>query len=152
MRIVITGADGFIGKNLRHHLREAGHTDVLGITRSTSAAQLAAVLASADFVYHLAGVNRPTDPADFSTGNADLTQQLCDALLAAGRPVPVGYTSSTQATLDNPYGRSKKAAEDALLAYARSSGAPVHLFRLPNVFGKWSRPHYNSAVATFCQT
>ena len=150
MRIVITGAGGFIGKNLRHHLREAGHTDVLGITRATSAAQMAAALASADFVYHLAGVNRPTDPADFTSGNADLTQQLCDALLASGRPVPVGYTSSTQATLDNPYGRSKKAAEDALLAYALRSGASVHLFRLPNVFGKWSRPHYNSAVATFC--
>ena len=150
MRIVITGADGFIGKNLRHHLREAGHFDVRGITRTTGAAQMAEALSTADFVYHLAGVNRPTDPADFVTGNADFTQQVCAALLTSGRPVPVAYASSTQAMLDTPYGRSKKAAEDALLAYAQRSGAPVHLFRLTNVFGKWSRPHYNSAVATFC--
>ena len=150
MRIVITGADGFIGKNLRHRLRELGHADVLGITRAATDAQLTDALNTADIVYHLAGVNRPTDPAEFATGNADFTQRLCDMLAASGRPVPVVYTSSTQAALDNPYGRSKKAAEDALLAHAQRSGAPVHLYRLTNVFGKWARPHYNSAVATFC--
>ncbi len=150
MRIVITGADGFIGKNLRHHLREAGHADVLGVTRSTEAALVNEALSNADFVYHLAGVNRPTDPADFVAGNTDFTQRVCDTLLASGRAVPVAYASSTQAALDNPYGRSKKAAEDALLAYSQRSGAALHLFRLTNVFGKWSRPNYNSAVATFC--
>ena len=150
MRIVLTGADGFIGKNLRHHLRELGHGDVTPITRASTPAQLADALQGADFVYHLAGVNRSTDPAEFITGNADFTQQLCNALAQCGRAVPVVYASSTQAALDNAYGRSKKAAEDALLAYAQHSGAAVHLFRLPNVFGKWSRPRYNSAVATFC--
>ena len=152
MRIVITGADGFIGKNLRHHLRELGHTDVRAVTRASGAAQLAAAVADADIVYHLAGVNRPTDPAEFASGNADFTQRLCETLIAGGRPVPVVYSSSTQAALENPYGRSKKAAEEALLAYAQRSGAAVHLFRLTNVFGKWSRPHYNSAVATFCHS
>ncbi len=150
MHIVVTGADGFIGKNLRHRLRELGHADVTAITRTSSAAQLDAALARADFVFHLAGVNRPQDPAEFASGNADFTQRVCEALRGSGRAVPVAYTSSTQAALDNPYGRSKKAAEDALLAYGRHSGAEVHLFRLTNVFGKWSRPNYNSAVATFC--
>jgi len=103
-------------------------------------------------VYHLAGVNRPKDPADFATGNTGFTKTLCDALAASGRRVPVAYSSSTQAALDNPYGRSKKGAEDALLDYARTTGAVVHLSRLTNVFGKWCRPHYNSGVATFCHS
>jgi len=150
MRIIVTGADGFIGKNLRVRLREAGHTDVVGITRATSAAGLAEALAGADFVFHLAGVNRPKDPGEFVTGNTGFTQALCDALAASGRRVPVACTSSAQAALDNPYGRSKKAAEDALLAYGGATGAPVYLFRLTNVFGKWCRPNYNSGVATFC--
>ena len=150
MRIVITGADGFIGKNLRVRLRELGHTDIVSITSASSAADLQAALTEADFVFHLAGVNRPKDPVEFTTGNTGFTQTLCAALVAGGRRVPVACTSSTQAALDNPYGRSKKDAEDALLAYARTTGAPVHLFRLPNVFGKWCRPHYNSGVATFC--
>ena len=150
MHIVITGADGFIGKNLRHHLGELGHINITSITRSSTPGQLADALQSADFVYHLAGVNRPADPAEFISGNVDFTLQLCDALTRCGRQVPVVYTSSTQTALDNAYGRSKSAAEDTLLAYAQRSGAPVHLFRLPNVFGKWSRPDYNSAVATFC--
>ncbi len=150
MRIIVTGADGFIGKNLRVRLRELGHIDVVSITSASSAAELQVALTEAEFVFHLAGVNRPKDPAEFATGNAGFTQALCDALLASGRRVPVACTSSTQATLDNPYGRSKKAAEDALLECARKTGAPVHLFRLPNVFGKWCRPNYNSGVATFC--
>ena len=150
MRIVITGADGFIGKNLRHRLRELGHTDVTAITRDSSPTDLTAAAAHADFVFHLAGVNRPSDPAEFATGNADFTRQLCEALHAAGRQATVVYTSSTQAANDNPYGRSKQAAEAALRDHARRSGASVHLYRLPNVFGKWSRPNYNSAVATFC--
>ena len=150
MRIVVTGADGFIAKNLRVRLREAGHADVSGITRGTDAAALRRSLVDADFVFHLAGVNRPKDAGEFVAGNVGSTQALCDALAAAGRPVPVVYASSTQATLDNPYGRSKKAAEDVLLRHARDTGAPVFLFRLTNVFGKWCRPDYNSAVATFC--
>jgi UDP-2-acetamido-2,6-beta-L-arabino-hexul-4-ose reductase len=150
VRILVTGADGFIGKNLQVRLRELGHADVACITRASGATKLRDALACADFVFHLAGVNRPQDPAEFATGNAGLTRTLCDALATLGRCVPVAYASSTQAALDNPYGRSKKDAEDALLDYGRSAGAPVHLFRLTNVFGKWSRPNYNSGVATFC--
>jgi UDP-2-acetamido-2,6-beta-L-arabino-hexul-4-ose reductase len=150
MQIVVTGSDGFIGKNLLVRLREAGYNDVTGITRSTGteAAQLA--FAGADVVFHLAGVNRPQDPLEFGRGNTDLTQNLATQLSEAGRRSTVVYASSTQAALDNPYGRSKLAAEAALRAYALNTGAAVQVLRLTNVFGKWSRPDYNSAVATFC--
>jgi UDP-2-acetamido-2,6-beta-L-arabino-hexul-4-ose reductase len=148
MRIVVTGADGFIGKNLRIRLQELGHRDIGCITRSTDPAEFAAQLRAADFVFHLAGVNRPQDPSEFTHGNSGLTQALCEVL--RGRATPVVFASSTQAELDNAYGASKRSAEEALLAYAGQSGAPVYLFRLTNVFGKWARPNYNSAVATFC--
>lgn len=150
MQIVITGADGFIGRNLRLRLKESGATSVVPVTRSTSDEELARSLASADFVFHLAGVNRPPDPSAFDEGNAVATQRLCDALAATGRRIPVAFTSSTQASLDNPYGRSKQRAEEMLAAYGEATGAPVYLLRLTNVFGKWARPNYNSAVATFC--
>lgn len=148
-RIVITGAGGFLAKNLAVRLREAGHT-VLPVTRDTSDAQFDVALGQADFVFHLAGANRPKDSAEFQEGNVALTRQLCKRLAALGRPVPVAYSSSTQATMDNPYGRSKRDAETVLERHGRETGSPVHLFRLTNVFGKWARPHYNSAVATFC--
>ena len=150
MRIVVTGADGFIGQNLRVRLRELGHADVRCIIRATTAEQLREAVQGADFVFHLAGINRPTDPAEFATGNAGFTETLCAALADASCAAPVAFASSSQAGLDNAYGRSKRAAEDALLRHRDACGAPVHLFRLPNVFGKWCRPNYNSAVATFC--
>ena len=150
MHIVITGADGFIGTNLRMRLAELGHADVACITLETPAGAVHAALAQADFVFHLAGVNRPQDPAEFATGNAGLTQDVCAALAAAGRRATVVLASSTQAMQDNPYGRSKLAAEEAVRAYGAATGAVVHVLRLPNVFGKWCRPNYNSAVATFC--
>ena len=149
-RIVLTGADGFIGRNMRLRLQERGYTDVVPITRASSDAQLHDALVSADVVFHLAGVNRPKNVEEFAAGNASLTQHIADVLHQAGRRAMVVFASSTQAALDNPYGRSKRAAEDALFALQRASGCPVHVFRLPNVFGKWARPHYNSAVATFC--
>lgn len=150
MPIVITGADGFIGKNLSLRLAESGHAGVVGITSATPPQAVQQALAAADFVFHLGGVNRPQDPADFAIGNAGLTQTVCDALATAKNQVPVLLASSTQALQDNPYGRSKLAAEDAVRGYGAATGAPVHIFRLPNVFGKWCRPNYNSAVATFC--
>lgn len=150
MKVLITGADGFIGKNLRVALGERESFSVLPVTRHSSAADLEAAVAEADAVIHLAGVNRPQDPAEFTTGNADFTATLASMLAASGRAVPVAFASSIQAERDNPYGASKRQAEAHLAAYAQTTGAPVALYRLANVFGKWSRPDYNSAVATFC--
>lgn len=154
MRVLITGANGFVGKNLRLHLAERKDAQVQCFTREDDPAKLPALLREVDFVFHLAGVNRPQDPQEFVTGNADLTQVLARAICAeaesTGRKVPVIYASSTQAANDNPYGLSKRAAEQALFDAQRSQNIPVHVFRLPNVFGKWCKPNYNSAVATFC--
>jgi len=150
MRIVVTGADGFIGRNLRWRLRELGHDDVVALTRATPVERWEERLRGAGFVFHLAGVNRPPDPALYDAGNAGVTDALCRALARSGSDATVVYASSTQAELDNPYGRSKRAAEERLFAHARERGSAVHVFRLPNVFGKWSKPDYNSAVATFC--
>jgi UDP-2-acetamido-2,6-beta-L-arabino-hexul-4-ose reductase len=154
VKVLITGADGFIGRNLGQHLAERRDVEVVGYTSSNSPVELPLRLAGVDFVFHLAGVNRPADPADFVTGNRDLTLALAAAAAQAartgGRPVPILLASSIQATRDTPYGRSKRAAEEAVFAAARDGGVTPHVFRLPNVFGKWSRPNYNSAVATFC--
>ena len=149
-RVLITGADGFIGKNLQLHLAERHDVQVLGFTRQQQLSELPTLLQGVDFVFHLAGINRPQDPQEFVRGNAGLTQALCQALVDLGLQVPVVLSSSMQAAQDNPYGQSKRAAEDALFALQRSHGVPVHVFRLPNVFGKWAKPNYNSAVATFC--
>ncbi|WP_291589318.1 UDP-2-acetamido-2,6-beta-L-arabino-hexul-4-ose reductase [Comamonas sp. UBA7528] len=153
-RVLITGANGFVGKNLQLHLAERKDVQVLCFVRDSDVAQLPGLLQEVDFVFHLAGVNRPHDPQEFTIGNAELTQALCQALGAVaadtGRKVPVVYTSSTQAACDNLYGQSKRFAEDALFALQRKAGVPVHVFRLPNVFGKWCKPNYNSVVATFC--
>lgn len=153
-KVLITGANGFVGKNLQLHLAERKDVQVLSFTRESDVAQLPGLLQEVDFVFHLAGVNRPQDPQEFTVGNAELTQALCQAVGAVavdtGRKIPVVCTSSTQAARDNPYGQSKRSAEDALFALQRTSGVSVHVFRLPNVFGKWCKPNYNSAVATFC--
>ena len=152
--ILITGANGFVGKNLQLHLSERKDVQVRCFTRANTVDELPALLNGADFVFHLAGVNRPQDPAAFVVGSAGLTQALCTALAqvatTTGRKVPVAFASSIQAAQDNAYGQSKRAAEDALFALQHEYGVPVHVFRLPNVFGKWARPNYNSAVATFC--
>jgi UDP-2-acetamido-2,6-beta-L-arabino-hexul-4-ose reductase len=154
MKVLITGANGFVGKNLQLHLAERKVMEVICLTRSHSVSQLPDLLQGVDFVFHLAGVNRPQDPQEFMAGNADLTRVLCNAVCdveaATGKKVPIIYTSSIQAERDNPYGMSKRAAEVALKAAAQKHGIPVHIFRLPNVFGKWCKPNYNSAVATFC--
>lgn len=150
MKLVITGADGFIGKNLRAQLAERGGLEVLSLTHQSSPAEWEGAVAQADAVFHLAGINRPQDPAEFSQGNRELTGRLCELIRRTGRPISVLYTSSTQAERDNPYGISKREAEQVLLDYQSDTGAVVHIYRLPNVFGKWCRPNYNSAVATFC--
>lgn len=154
MKVLITGADGFVGKNLRLHLSERKDVQVFGFTRKDDVSGLRNLLQVVDFVFHLAGVNRPQDPQEFIEGNVSLTQALCQAVgemaEATGKKIPIIYTSSKQAGRDNPYGQSKQGAEAALQAMERSHQVPVHIFRLPNVFGKWCKPNYNSAVATFC--
>lgn len=153
-KILITGSNGFVGKNLQLHLAERKDVEVVTFTRDSAVEHLPSLLQGVDFVFHLAGVNRPQDPQEFTAGNAELTQALCQALEAiaveTGRKVPVVYTSSIQAAHNNLYGQSKRSAEDALFTLQRRLGVPVHVFRLPNVFGKWCKPNYNSAVATFC--
>ncbi len=148
-RIVVTGADGFIGRNLCLRLTELDEEPIC-LTRASTREDWFAAAVVADAVVHLAGVNRPADPADFDLVNAGAASLLCESLQAAGRSPPVIYSSSTRADGDDAYGRSKRAGEDALLDYGRRTGAAVYVFRLPNVFGKWARPNYNSAVATFC--
>lgn len=150
MKVLITGSNGFVGRNLAVHLDERKDVEVLCFSRENDPKDLPALVAQVDFVFHLAGVNRPQDPEEFKTGNAGLTQALSDAIIASGRKIPLIYTSSTQAAHDNAYGSSKRTAEEVLHKLASEHGSPVYLFRLPNVFGKWARPNYNSAVATFC--
>lgn len=148
MDIVVTGATGFLGKHLTHALEQAGY-NVLKITRETRVDERSRMLRTADFVFHLAGINRPKDPQEFVIGNVDLTEVITTELLSYN-PVPIVFASSIQATQDNDYGRSKRDAENALVLYSERAETRVHLFRLPNVFGKWGRPFYNSAVTTFC--
>lgn len=154
MKLLITGANGFVGRNLRLHLAERSDVNVVCMTRDDPLESLDEKLSAVDCVIHLAGVNRPEDPAEFEAGNHRLTAALADALrrrVAAGHaPVPLAFTSSIQAALDNPYGASKRAAEQVLLEAQRDGAIIAHIFRLPNVFGKWCRPNYNSAVGTFC--
>ena len=148
MHILITGANGFMGRNLAHALRNARPDDTLHLIdlRSTQEERDAASQ-EADFVFHLAGVNRPENPEEFMQGNRDYTSTLLDSLK---KHPPVLVTSSIQAALDNPYGQSKRAGEAVVRAYAEKHATQAYIYRLPNAFGKWSRPNYNSAVATFC--
>jgi len=150
MKVLITGTNGFIGKNLIARLTERDDMEVVSFTREHTMGDLSVLISDVDFVVHLAGVNRPKNDDDFKQGNTDLTMALCVAIKASGRSIPVIYSSSIQAELDNPYGVSKLAAEQALLDLSDITGSNVFIFRLPNVFGKWCKPNYNSAVATFC--
>lgn len=165
MRILVTGANGFVGRNLVAALRniQTGKDRTHAISVSaiyeydidTDPALLNVYCADADFVFNLAGVNRPKDPAEFMTGNFGFGSQLLDALKQAENTCPVMLASSLQATLigryaDGDYGKSKKAGEDLFFAYEKETGVNVYVYRFPNLFGKWCRPNYNSAVATFC--
>jgi UDP-2-acetamido-2,6-beta-L-arabino-hexul-4-ose reductase len=150
MKILVTGAAGFIGRHLVEALGRRPNLDVIGIDVNSAPSELDRGLAGVDGIFHLAGVNRPEKPEDFQTGNADYTAQLCRRLVNANRRPWIVLSSSIQAALDNPYGRSKRGAEEAVEAYARDSGGRAVIFRLRNVFGKWCRPNYNSVTATFC--
>ncbi len=199
MKILITGSNGFIGRNLISHLKTRGDVTILTFDIENRPDELPGLLDQADVIFHLAGINRPKDASEFETGNAGLTHDICEQLIAIGRTPLIILSSSIQAELDNPYGISKRHAEEVLKAYAakcaahlppppfniqNSSHSPLtthhspltthhspltthhspltthhsqltthhfaSIYRLPNVFGKWCRPNYNSAVATFC--
>ena len=150
MKVLITGADGFVGKNLQLRLRERADVEVVRYTRADTVADLPERLEGVDVIFHLAGINRPGDPQEFAAGNGELTRALSDGVRNSGRRMRVLLTSSIQASLDNPYGLSKRQAEQEIQALSGVNGVSVHVFRLPNVFGKWCKPNYNSAVATFC--
>jgi len=150
MNVLVTGSKGFIGSNLVAHLQRREGVQVFGYDIDNRRDELDAWLDEADFVIHLAGVNRPKNEEEFFTGNAGLTSYVCDRLARRSDPPPILLSSSIQAELDNPYGRSKRLAEQALIEYAEKTGARAIIYRLTNVFGKWSRPNYNTVVATFC--
>jgi UDP-2-acetamido-2,6-beta-L-arabino-hexul-4-ose reductase len=150
MKVLVTGSNGFVGNNLRIHLSERKEIEVVTFGRDDNLEALSSKLEGVDFVFHLAGVNRAKNVEEFAFGNTDLTSVLCQAIIQTRRLIPIIYTSSVQAELDNLYGLSKRAAEEALIDFSTHSKSPVYIFRLPNIFGKWCKPNYNSVVATFC--
>ncbi|NHM30013.1 capsular polysaccharide biosynthesis protein CapF [Neobacillus terrae] len=150
MKILVTGANGFIGKNLIAELRNRNYTDIFEYSRDSNPSLLNNYCKEADFVFHLAGINRPKDQSEFMDENFGFTTKLLETLQKYQNTCPVMISSSIQAELDNPYGISKKACEDFLFEYGKKTGSKVLVYRFPNVFGKWSRPNYNSGVATFC--
>lgn len=148
--VLITGARGFIGRNLAAHLAQREDLALLLFDVDNDEEELVGWLADADIVFHLAGVNRPENVEEYETGNAGFTSRICDGLRQRNDPPKVVMTSSIQAAQDNPYGVSKLRAEEALKDLAGDTGCPVSIYRLRNVFGKWCRPNYNSVTATFC--
>ena len=150
MKILVTGAKGFIGKNLIAELRNRKYNDIFEFDRETNSNLLDDYCKQADFVFHLAGVNRPKEQTEFMEGNFGFTSELLTALKKHNNTCPIMISSSIQAEFDNPYGESKKAGEDLLFSYSEETSAKILVYRFPNVFGKWCRPNYNSAVATFC--
>ncbi|WP_338470957.1 capsular polysaccharide biosynthesis protein CapF [Niallia sp. XMNu-256] len=150
MNILVTGAKGFVGKNLIAELKNRGYNNIFEFTRESDPSLLETYTKECDFVFHLAGVNRPKDEREFMEGNFNLTSQLLGLLRKHDNRAPVLITSSIQAEKDNPYGRSKKAGEDLLFNYWKETDVKIYVYRLPNLFGKWSRPNYNTVVATYC--
>jgi UDP-2-acetamido-2,6-beta-L-arabino-hexul-4-ose reductase len=150
MNILVTGAKGFVGKNLIAELRNKGYNDIFEFSRESDSSLLEQYAKECDFVFHLAGVNRPKDDKEFMEGNFGFTAELLELLKKNNNKAPVLITSSIQAERDNAYGISKKAGEDLLFDYYKETDVKVYVYRLPNLFGKWSRPNYNTVVATYC--
>ncbi|MCW1306116.1 MAG: NAD-dependent epimerase/dehydratase family protein [Candidatus Parvarchaeota archaeon] len=148
--ILVTGSNGFIGRNLIQNLSRNESNKIITFGRNNSLEDLKSFLGETDFVYHLAAVNRTNDETDFETVNVGLTQKIVDFLITMNKKVNIVMASSVQALADNPYGKSKKAAEDILKDYSDKMKTSVYIYRLPNVFGKWGKPNYNSVVSTFC--
>lgn len=150
MKVLVTGSNGFIAKNLIQFLSEKSDVEILKFHRNSDESELEQAVLAADWIVHLAGVNRPLNDQEFIDGNVTLTQKIADILGQATKQTPIILSSSIQAERDNAYGQSKLGGEQALLELQKKQGNPVYVCRLANVFGKWSRPNYNSAVATFC--
>lgn len=150
MKVLVTGAEGFIGKNLIIRLGELPNFDVIKFVRGDSEDVLRSQLTNADAVIHLAGENRPKNLNDFNVGNAQLTDRICELLVELELKIPILFSSSTQAAQNNDYGRSKKSAEKSIETHSKLNGNSAAIYRLPGVFGKWCKPNYNSVVATFC--
>ena len=150
MKILVTGAKGFVGKNLVAELKNRNYNEIYECDIETTDEELDEYTKNCEFVFHLAGVNRPEKEEDFMKGNFGFTSVLLEKLKKHNNKCPILITSSIQAKLDNPYGKSKKAGEDLMLSYAKETGAKAYVYRLTNLFGKWCRPNYNSVVATFC--
>jgi len=150
MKILVTGAKGFIGKNLISELKNLKDHEIFEVDIDTDMILLEQYAKECEFIFHLAGINRPVDEKEFMKGNHGFTTILLNLLKTYENKSPILITSSIQAELDNPYGKSKKAAEVELFNYQRETGSKVLIYRLPNVFGKWCKPNYNSVVATFC--
>jgi len=150
LKILVTGAKGFVGKNLVAELKNRGYEEIYEYDINTVPELLDEYTKKCEFVFHLAGVNRPEKEEDFMKGNFGFTSTLLEKLKLYNNKCPILITSSIQAALDNPYGKSKKAGEDLMFAYSKETGAKVLVYRFTNLFGKWCRPNYNSVVATFC--
>ena len=150
IHVLVTGAKGFIGKNLILTLSRNSELCIQQFDKNNTDDELKEGIAKADFIFHLAGINRPENPEEFKTGNVGLTEKILSLLKLRHDAPPIIMTSSIQAELENPYGISKRGAEEALQKYSKETGNKICIYRLPNVFGKWCRPNYNSVVATFC--
>jgi len=150
IKILITGSEGFVGRNLRACLKQNQEFQIYNIDIHNTEIDLVDSLNQADLIYHLAGVNRPKKDNEFWEGNVEFTQQICEYLIQNHLNPKIVFSSSIQAELDNPYGKSKKAAEQVLKKYVEKTGADCVVYRLKNLFGKWCRPNYNAVTATFC--
>ena len=150
MKVLITGANGFVGKNLKSELTLHEGIEVFCYGRENTLEELDKYTKECDFVFHLAGVNRPKNPEEFMKGNFEFTNILLSKLKENKNKAPIMMASSIQAELDNDYGKSKKAGEDLLFEYSKENKVKVYIYRFPNLFGKWCKPNYNSVVATFC--
>ena len=149
MKILVTGSKGFIGKNLCYQLENEKH-EIFRYDLGNTVEELASMIEEVDFIFHLAGINRPQNVEEFYKGNSDLTKTIIELIEKGQHRIPILLSSSIQAAMENDYGKSKLQAEEHIYEYGIKNDIPVYIYRLANVFGKWSKPNYNTVIATFC--